>query len=230
MSSGRRHGVGAFNVQLRQGQARPRSRQASAIAQVEVGVKTRVTQVRQDRLSEGQGRAPREAVARASSEVDVTKCVRGCRRGQRSVQRWRGRQRVHSSRKPARPAPNRIGRAKLETAAHPATILHFTYSRTPRVSSWSACYGDIQQSLDHQVCSRGADGIDGLSILFLALVAMTNRSSNLPGNRDLRCVAATVKGPDLRTIRPTEIRAPYDECARERDNNYFRTAEWYATR
>jgi hypothetical protein len=74
-----------------------------------------------------------------------------------------------------------------------------------------------------------ADGIDGLSIHFLALVTMTNKGSNLLGRRDLRCVAATVKGLDLRTIKPTEIRAPYDECAGERDNNYFRTAEWYAT-
>lgn len=137
MSSGRRRGVGAFNVQLRQGQARPRSRQASATAHVEVGVEMEMARVRHDRLSEGQGRAARAAVARASSEVDVTKYVRGCRRGQRSVQRRRGRQRVHSSCKAARPAPNRIGRAKPETAAHPATILHFTYSRTPHVSSWA---------------------------------------------------------------------------------------------
>jgi hypothetical protein len=75
-----------------------------------------------------------------------------------------------------------------------------------------------------------ADGIDRLSILFLALVAMTNRGSNLPSSRDLRCVAATVKGPDLRAVKPTEIRASYDEYAGERDNNYFRTAEWYASR
>ena len=75
-----------------------------------------------------------------------------------------------------------------------------------------------------------AGGVDGLSILFLALVAMTNGGSNLPGSKDLRCVAATVKRPDLHTIKPTEIRASYDECAGERDNNYFRTAEWYAIR
>jgi hypothetical protein len=75
-----------------------------------------------------------------------------------------------------------------------------------------------------------ADGVDWLSILFLVVVAMTNKGSNLPGSRDLRCVAATAKGLDLRIIKPTEIRAPYGECVGERDNNYFRAAEWYATR
>ena len=86
-----------------------------------------MTQVRHDRLSEGQGRAARAAVAQASSEVDVTKFVRGCRRGQRSVQRWRGRQRVDSSCKAARPAPNRIGRAKPERQR---TRQRFYISRT----------------------------------------------------------------------------------------------------
>jgi hypothetical protein len=189
-----------------------------------------MTQVRHDSLSEGRGRAARAAVVRASSEADVTKCVRGCRRGQRSVQRRRGGERVHSSCKAAQPGAKPHRACQTRNGSAPAMILHFTYSRTPHVSSWSACYGDIQQSLDRQVCSRVADGIEGLSILFLALVAMTNKGSNLPGSRDLRCVAATVKGSDLRTIKPLEIRASYDECAGERDNNYFRTAEWYATR
>jgi hypothetical protein len=133
-------------------------------------------------------------------------------------------------------AKRRSRRQTTSGVPNPGTAAHqqrFYISRTREhhnVSSWSACYGDIQQSLDRQVCSRVADGIEGLSILFLALVAMTNKGSYLPGNRDLRCVAATVKGPGLRTIKPSEIRASYDECDGERNNNYFRTAEWYATK
>ena len=178
------------------------------------------------RLSGERGRAAKRVVAGASIKHGVTKCVRVCwgRQGRRGgkrvlivVQSGEGGAKPHRAR-------------QTQRGSAPRRRLHFKCSRTSHVSSYSACYGDIRESISHQVCGRVADGIDWLCILFLALVAMTNKDSNLPGGRDLRCVAATAKGPDLRIIKPTEIRASYGECAGERDNNYFRTAEWYATR
>jgi hypothetical protein len=66
-----------------------------------------------------------------------------------------------------------------------------------------------------------------LSTQSVSLVDMTNIVTTPPGSRSLKCVATTAKGLDLSIREADEIRTSYEQW--EQQNNYFRSAEWYAT-
>ena len=58
---------------------------------------------------------------------------------------------------------------------------------------------------------------------------MIDNDINLAGSGTLRCVAATAKVPDLDISGPHEIGTSCGIWGQHRNNNYFRSAEWYAT-